>query len=235
MQLFTALGLPTGFRTTKDSYIEKRSAGLELRMLYDMSRSDAARYPRIVKDPSLLLTLGPLLKSGALDPPIAVVLCLRDDMTRAAASRVRRDMVWMAPPWEGPKIPHGTTMGDCTRIMLEWLAIHDPERVGARWSDFATGPAVTLSRPQVAHRIRYQERFLTNALGKLIQTCAAARIPVLPVRFPGLVDSFEVAGLDLHPLLDPIGVSPADLNAAWGSVMEPERVTLRVDAPPRTR
>ncbi len=92
MQVLTALGLPTGFRSPEQAFNAERMCGQETEIPTDTPLDRMGDYPRIVKDPKLVHTLRHFLDAGTLEPVHVYVLVrgVRD----AARSRVDRGMHW---------------------------------------------------------------------------------------------------------------------------------------------
>lgn len=204
VQILTDLGLDTGFAT--DHPIDDRAhAGLES----DIESADA---PRIVKDPLLSLSLGPLLEAGRVEVE-HVIIPIRD-LDVAVASRVRiarygrkfrakgglfgtasarrqkeaLSLVSYELSWSIARhdLPH--TLLAFPRFALDWeytyrkLAFLDPTIPPERWKDVVTRRAI----PALIHELPLarQERVKT-LVGSIYQQCLARPVRVTRRIFTG--------------------------------------------------
>ena len=120
MQVLTSLGLPTGFQTPASGFFPTRMCGQEVEIDPATPANDMALYPRIVKDPRFLHTLGRFLDAGTLDP-IHVYVLIRD-VRDAARSRVDRSMIW--DPVENTETPGFATADPSERVQEQARSLY---------------------------------------------------------------------------------------------------------------
>lgn len=121
MQVFTELGLNTGFDTQNHGFFKDRMCGQELQIPDDFKDEDFDLLPEIIKDPRLMITLQTHIEAGRRPRHVYVLVRRVGD---AAQSRVFRGMTWdPATLTERPPAMNGLSEDQRIRKQADYLYV----------------------------------------------------------------------------------------------------------------